>query len=166
MGRIRKVVAASLVWATSASMLMAATPFVVCRCPTGELKPFCSPSNATKSPCCKGTCCTSPDGTSSCCSHTNLPDSVRIQETDSKNSSGSPIIVEANCQKTLVQAQLTAVCQHESKVTPLSTQSLHLQGESQCGMPLVSSVPGLLRQELDASPPPTDLITSLQRLVI
>src|SRR5437016_1631382 len=66
MHRLRKIVVAGLVWATSASMLMAATPFVVCRCPNGDIKPFCFAS--AKSSCCSdGKCCSTDGGSTSCC---------------------------------------------------------------------------------------------------
>ena len=168
MRQLRKSIVAGLVWATATSTLMASTPFILCRCPNGDVRIFGSASTAAKSPCCNVTCCPSDDGAKSCCCHKNASgnNTVQNQGTGVKNSGDGPIFVKASCQKALVQVDASALNQQYNKLTQSPTEHLHLQCETACGISAVMSIPYMVIWRVDRLPPPTDLVTSLQRLII
>src|SRR6187431_2680791 len=68
MRRIRKIGAAFLVWAAAASMLLGATPHLICRCPDGTIKHFCFGQSRDGSCCSAAKCCSaSQEKKRSCC---------------------------------------------------------------------------------------------------
>jgi hypothetical protein len=176
MRRLRQIAVASLVWATATSMLMASTPFVVCRCPNGDIKPFCFVSTFTKSSsCCNDACCSEsgegccsksrPD-TKSCCAQKNTSDNDPGKRSDAKNSAEGPAFVKASCQKTLVQVKGSSLDRPETKLGQTSPESVNPLIGAVCGNSVRPSVPRSAVWRVDRLPPPTDLVTSLQRLTI
>jgi hypothetical protein len=166
MRRLPKTVVAGLVWATSASMLMAGTPFLVCRCPGGDVKLFSSTS--TKSSCCSGTGCPCEGGAAPCCGHKSAPVHKQDKDhgTDVNNPGDGSILVKADCEKALVQVHVSAVNPQDNKLAQSSPPSLYVQCDVICATAAASSIPRLVVWQLDRLPPPTDLVTSLQRLTI
>jgi hypothetical protein len=175
MRRVRNTVVTCLVWATAVSMLVASTPHFVCRCPNGDIKPFCLASTFTKSSCCNVTCCSSESGGSnsskakpggkSCCARKNTfgnaPD--KGNRTDDRNS--SPAFGKTCCQKVLVQSEGSSLNSSETKLTP-SSPILDLSGATAAENAVAPSILLLARWRFDRLPPPTDLVTTLQRLTI
>ena len=145
----------------SASTLLAATPFLECRCP-GDA------SNADKSSCCKGTCCFANESGKSCCCHKNTADrnNDKAQATGAKKSDNGPIIAGGSCQKALVQHGVSALSQQDNKLTQSSFAPLHLHCATPCGAAALVSLPRSVGRLTDSFAPPTDLVTSLQRLTI
>jgi hypothetical protein len=179
MRRLRKNLVAGLVWATSASMLMAATPFVVCHCPNGDIKPFCIVATVTDSPCCcSGTCCGSEGGDShrskpksgakSCCGHTNASETKgeNSKRSSDKSSSGSPVFDKAGCETGLAQVKTSSLNRSETRPTQITLASLELLGEAPARITAPLTATQLTIWALDRLPPPIDLVTSLQRLTI
>src|SRR5438552_13855587 len=116
MRKLRQIAVRMIVWATSASTLMAATPFVACGCPNGDLKPFCFLSASTKASCCgTGTCCSSQDGECQCCkaksgakSRNDFAERASNsggEEGSQSDPGGNSRLVKAKCQKVLVQVK-------------------------------------------------------------
>jgi hypothetical protein len=163
MRRLRKTIVAGLVWATSASMLMAGTPFLVCRCPGGDTRPL---SSVTQSSCCNGTCCPAESRAKSCCRHKSASGNGLDQGQGPKNPKDGPIVVKADCEKALVQYHVSAVNQQDNKLAQSSPPSLYVPCDVICGIAAASSIPRLVVWQRDRLPPPTDLVTSLQRLTI
>ena len=161
MRRLRKTIVAGLVWATCASTLLAATPFLECRC-------FGDASNAGKSSCCNGTCCLAKESGKCCCCHQNSSDrnNDKGQEIGAMKSGNGPIIVSGSCRKALVQLGVTALSQQDNKLTQASFEHLQLQCEAVCGMTAAFSSPRMVIRDVDRLPPLADLVTSLQRLTI
>src|SRR5438552_288534 len=91
MRRFRKMVTAILVWATAASSLIGSTPHIVCRCPDGTVKQFCSGQASPESSCCcNGHCCSSPsDGGGGCCK-VGSPGGQEEQKAPCCDQTGSP----------------------------------------------------------------------------
>jgi hypothetical protein len=170
MRRLQKLVVASLVWATATSMLMASTPFVVCRCPNGEIKPFCFASTFTKSSCCNDTCCSEGSdrrcsSAKSCCGEKNTQGNDQ-GERNPKDSDGGPAFVKTCCQKTVVQVNSSPLDRPDTKLTQASPECANLLTGMVSENQAKPSVPRAAAWRVDRLPPPTDLITSLQRLTI
>ncbi|HWY85956.1 MAG TPA: hypothetical protein VNX28_04485 [Gemmataceae bacterium] len=82
------------------------------------------------------------------------------------NPGDGPIVVKADCEKALVQIQVSAVNQQDNKLAQSSPPSLYVPCDVICGIAAASSIPRLAVWQRDRLPPPTDLVTSFQRLTI
>jgi hypothetical protein len=193
MTRIRNLCLKVFVWATVASTLLASTPHVLCRCPDGKIKPFCfsffapeSSSRCGATSCCSaqdandGDCkAISPGGPKAgkgCCSSLKSKQPVHgstangccdqtVQQAGSNRAEG-PTIARTCCQKTLAQSQVPSLIRSDSK--PLETSpgisfALAVVSSETAALP-----PGPANDvwQVDRLPPPTDLVTVLQRLTI
>ena len=59
MRTIGRTALTGLVWLTAAMTLVAGLPHFDCRCPSGQVKPFCLATASKKTGCCcGGACCT------------------------------------------------------------------------------------------------------------
>src|SRR5260370_140586 len=155
MGRIRKFAVVCVVWTTAASTLLGSTPYVICRCPNGQIKLFCavlSVNNSSKSCCCNGSCCDSKGDKASCCNAKAVQKrsccAVKNPEGEPKNTgkkglaannkSGEFRIFDgACCQKTLVKAKVSALNRAETKATVGSCTGLTLLAEAEPGFSVI-----------------------------
>jgi hypothetical protein len=169
MKRFRKIAVVTLVWLTAATTVAAGMPYSICHCALSSL------NSAVARPANNQTCC----GCSGKCCRTDSVAPSRAKKAVAKSSccsgpkprtqgplSPQPRISCAGCIRTLAQAQPVTVSsdkrQLEEKATAHPLLTLYL--------PRVSLAQSLdSRQAWRDSPgdsPPTDLITTLQRLLI
>jgi hypothetical protein len=168
---------AGLVWLTAGMTLLAQMPHFDCRCPTGQVKPFCLGFTQEKSPCCcgggccsgnpNGPCCCggkeSPTGgkakNRSCCNH-------QTQPKGDPRPDGRPVANSASCVKTLAQQGLLAP--GPAKETNGKDVGLRAAVATQPTpfYPPAGLSPGRLSDSLHLLAPPADLVTLLQRLLI
>ena len=196
MRRFRKTVTALLVWVSVASSLFGSTPHFVCRCPDGTVKLFCSGQCSSESPCCCNgkSCCSTSDGNSSCknsssagqekkdapsCCHQGKSGisseavDARASEKNAQNTvadprSGSRLAINKTCcEITQVQSE------GQTLVQPVTKHIEHLELGLVLLLPLNVGfhVPSSLQvrngwQVNGLPPPPTDLLTLLQRFRI
>jgi hypothetical protein len=161
-----------LVWATSASVLIGSTPLVACRCANGHVKLFCFSSTSAKSSCCcGGTCCFAAENHGCCHKSKSGADRDDRGEdkpipSDQNGSDEGPSVVKKCCNKTLVQVKGSTLNRPETRVTQSALESLDLLAERAGGKNVPPTALRLRACRIDALPPPTDLIISLQRLTI
>jgi hypothetical protein len=176
MRRFRRTSLSALVLLTATTTLVAGTPHFACRCPNGNIKPFCLGFNTTSADpeaancCCHGRCC-SPRGeqvqccqggsnrrsVASCCgSH-----AVRPARFDPKTRSQ---VSGACCVRTLVQPQ--SVSYHRTTVPADETggQLIALDAlQARLPMSIAFHSPAWGEHQ---RPPPTDLVVTLLHLLI
>jgi hypothetical protein len=171
MQRFRKLATIVLVWATASSTLLAAAPYYRCRCPDGTLKTHFVGAASPDASCCSTNCCAVETNDKPCCQAKKKKQPVkasrscRAGDSQQQNCDGSPQIGQVSCQKTLVQPDVPAVVQADAGAEsghPVTLLSAKLPGFH-----------GLFEGEaettiwrIDKAPPPTDLVTILQRLTI
>lgn len=178
MRRVRTGAWIFVVWATAATTLFGNTPYVVCHCPDGSLKLFCFGSSA-------GKCCCSKGGASACCSKKTTPGeqpkkACCCQKQPSKaeiesgcvngcTSESKPlkglIIGRTCCQKTVVQPEVQTLIRPDLKAYETQATELLLLPAT-LGNPLSSITSIRSDWQVHDLPPPTDLVTTLQRLTI
>ncbi len=177
MGRLSRTCA---VVVTAIMTLIAGLPHFHCRCPNGQVKPFCLDSliNFSSHCCCQGACCSaqapprgkppqSPDASSAlspkhsrCCCATS----------DAEPAPGPRTCVQASipgCQKTLIHAQDAKTSRGiQAPARDLTVNPLVALPLLSCWQPAIPS-PNLGRvAESHGLPPPTDLVTVLQHFLI
>src|SRR5689334_19533023 len=104
MHALRHIAVNTVIWATSASVLMASTPVLACLCPPGELKAALFHAAPVKAPCCgHGSCGPSDGNHSGCCkarAGAKAGQGCAASAEDSANrSQDSPAFVKSTCQK-------------------------------------------------------------------
>jgi hypothetical protein len=181
---LRRTSLSVLVWLAAAMTVLAGVPHCSCRCPDGRVKPFCFGSTAKKGGCCcDGECCCAKAGTAccckksasepqgatalccgqqgeaagSCCGHHDQP-APNIPAKD------EPALTGSCCTRTLAQPEVfTFLSPKRFVVKDVTLQALHVVQH----VPLwdAPTEPRAFRQE-HQRPPPTDLLTTLQRLLI
>lgn len=160
MRRLQHIAVNVIVWATSASVLLAATPFPACRCADGHVKLFCfSSASAKSSCCCGGTCCPS-EKDQDCC-HKGKRDPAA-----DKTSEQGPALAKACCAKTLVHVKGSTLNRSETQIDQNAIAMICLTAESATEMIVSPPAQLLAMWRLHQLPPPTDLVTALQRLTI
>lgn len=165
---LRRTAMAALVWATAASMLLAASPHYACRCPDGSIKNDGFASTAPSS------CCTSPNGfqkrKKSCCKATKEPakrsccNNAEIP-TAKQASDAGPTIEQTHCQRTLVKPEDRSFCRVEVKPNG-NTQDTSAVRVDVAIAPDANAAHSATPWRFDTIPPPTDLVTVLHRLTI
>jgi hypothetical protein len=159
--------------------LVAGTPHFDCRCPNGNVKPFCLPLLTGKTGCCcQGSCCsafageegetlaaqaspsaTAPKKTCCCCK--------AHQENAGDESRTASRFGKTCCQKTLAMAAV-AVSEPSGKVSVLNLLA-HLlvpAPEAMMEHDEFGSCDYLSAYHYHRIPPPTDLVTVLQHFLI
>ncbi len=175
---VHKTVWTGIVLLTAAMTLVAGSPHFVCRCPNGQVKPFCLGfTSKTTGCCCDGTCCcSSTPGKSCCCGQSDAPAGPASQEScclqhrdqQSTESQGTTWQVgRVRCTKTMAQPPVFVSVSPKSPVSDEAFARPFVAAESV----LVSAVPmseghGHFSWELHLLPPPTDLVIALQRFLI
>jgi|GEM_PF-6339520 len=151
---LRKALLHSLVWLTAAATLLAGTPQLQCRCPSGGAKAACVVSPVAVDACC---CCSkAPDDQDpppSCCHAPQLP----------QNDGNGTAFRHDGCQKALVQppdvtAQRTSI---DGPTLGSGTVAALVHLSSAANPPAKSSI-----VDLPPLPPPIDWQLVLQHFVI
>jgi hypothetical protein len=174
---VLRTVQTGAIWLTAAMTLIAGTPHFVCLCPNGHIKPFCLTLFFDRTCCCNGSCCSAShviDGKdfatrashsaaalkkNCCCCNAHQQIAKDETRTDSK-------LGKESCQKTLVegivavpapsvQAPMQDLANH--LVVPHPVPSVGQDGFGACGCLFTNHY---------RLPPPTDLVTALQRFLI
>jgi hypothetical protein len=181
MRRFQQIAGILIVWSTAATTLLAGTPHFDCRCPDGSIKRFCFNSTTSESPCCcSGTSCGSnSNDAKSCCrkknsgSQSTTKPSCCCKKSMAQNTSvvaGNPpatgLVVRGTCcQKTLAETEIQSSVRATATVdeTPCLVFVLH----SAEGIAYLSNeAPSRTNWQVHWLPLPTDLVTTLHRLVI
>jgi hypothetical protein len=153
------------VWLTAFTVLIAGLPTYRCRCPDGRVKLFC-PSFllGTKGCCCAGACCRTPSSLAQperekcCCCR---PDSALP-------TSGADGRVETSgCRRTLAPSGFVGVSATQESAEPGPVAGTLLPAPPVASAPLSPlAEPQRLSWQDSRLPPPTDLVITLQHLVI
>jgi hypothetical protein len=173
----RKVLLSALVWLTGVMTLVANTAHFVCRCPNGQLKPFCLGLNfraaSADAPrancCCDGQCCGACENgqagsggaaVPSCCRRGHKPATQ-----DNDPIAGSALHSNC-CSQTLVQPEVTSISRQQSRAALDTTFDQFLVLGSLPAHALMTSGSCPVRWHDFQRPPPTDLVVTLLHLVI
>jgi hypothetical protein len=164
MSTLRKTLRTGHVWLTAFMMLIATTPRLECRCPDGQVKPFCIQSAlGTESSCCDQACCAGE--TSNPSANTDVDDEACSCCQARKAAGPADCQVEdKGCDRSLVApAEVVA-----SKVSPVE-----IKLDATSFLPLPAARDGWrqqgqlhLRWEPQLLPPPTDRVVLLERFLI
>jgi len=152
-------------------MLMAGTPFVVCRCPNGDIKlsTFAKPSSSDDA-CCiagaNGAPSHSRPGAKSCCARKNGAANDHGKPSHDKDWPQGPAFENLSCQKTLAQVKGSSLSRPETKPVEPSLEGLNPVIGVVALQSARASIPGCAVDGAHRLPPPTDLVISLQRLTI
>lgn len=163
---------------TAVMTLVAGTPHFDCRCPNGNVKPFCLALLTGKTGCCcEGSCCSTSPGNDGeglaahaslsatvakktcCCCKAHQENARDASQTDAR-------LGKAGCQKTLAKAAV-AVAEPTVKA-PVQDLTAHLfvpAPEPVTGQDGFGACDCLFAHRYHW-PPPTDLVTVLQRFLI
>ncbi len=196
MRRLRKTCLAVLVWVTAASTLVAGIPHFVCRCPDGQASRHPGSPAEESPGCCCCKCCgstnaaesdsgegTFPDApkvsTVSCCGQSNRqqpgnpvngsttdPGSSKTAKENGSKQTQSFGVDGSGCQKKLVQPKALSLTEYQKKAgeeLPSPTPLL-LEVPADSSSPPFGS--GQTSWAVSRFPPPTDLVTLLQRFTI
>jgi hypothetical protein len=165
------------IWLTALMTLVAGSPHFDCRCPNGHIKPFCLALLAGKSGCCcEGSCCSASTGDDArdFAAHSYPSATVPRKaccckahpENATDESRNAPQLGKVCCQKTIAVAAVGA--SEPSVKAPVRDLTAHLlvpapgasMGQDGFG------VCDCLFANHYHRPPPTDLVTVLQRYLI
>ncbi|MHB1424310.1 MAG: hypothetical protein ACYC3I_14140 [Gemmataceae bacterium] len=179
MATFGRAVQTGTIWLTAMMTLIAGIPHFVCRCPNGNVKPFCLALLSAKTACCRdGSCCSaSPaDDETGLVTHVSPSTPVAKKTCCCRNAdredagSGSRTEAQfkkAGCQRVLAAA---AVAISESSVkASLEDFTAHLflpAPEPIMGQDGFGACDSLSAYHSPWSPPSTDLVTLLQRFLI
>lgn len=178
MRTIGRTALTGLVWLTAAMTLVAGLPHFDCRCPSGQVKPFCLATASKKTGCCcGGACCAGASGGGYCCNspgssperHGHKPPCCAQEKAPPGGNQpfdGPHLDHCGGCVKTLAASPVLTADTHRK---PLADDRSAGTAMSVCAV--VTCCPACGVQEhlsrLDRPPaPPPDLVTLLQRLVI
>lgn len=175
-----RAVQTGAIWLTAIMTLVAGTPHFDCRCPNGNVKPFCLALLTGKTGCCcEGSCCAAlpgddGEGLATC----DSPFATAAKETccccqarqanaKGESGAGDARLGKSGCQKTLAQAAV-AVAESPVKDTvqalaahPVAPVLAPVSGQDRFGpCDHLTDYPSHRR------PPPTDLVTVLQHFLI
>ncbi len=166
MRRLRRTSLSALIWLTAAMTVAAGAPNFTCRCPNGQVKPFCFGSAGGKRGCCcDGACCGTAAGAAGqpeaakapCCGH-------REKTTGNVSTKSESRLTSTCCAKTLVGPEAPAAPSTEKPVLKDAVTLVALPA-----LPLANRAepngPSYDRQE-HRSPPPTDRVITLRHLLI
>lgn len=195
MRRLRRTVWKGFICLTAFMSLAASTPHFVCRCPNGQVKPFClGPSSKTTGCCCGGACCcASGQGQDCCCrssgtatggegkkaaccccsQHRKTPVAETGQglrghrhQLPAESSGTVPQFKSTCCVKTLAQQSFVAATHVKTTISEDVTPGRCLLADSG----LAALFPGVGRfpapWQVHLLPPPTDLVITLQHFLI
>lgn len=164
------------VWLTAVLTLVAGVPRLECRCPNGNIKPFCLGSTRNSSGCCcGGACYSSTPGRECCC---QAPMQVAAEETQigsccchqnqetSRLPSDHPKVGNCGCTRSLAQLKVVTLSPGKQVVGKDLTVRVILPPQTNGAFCLAVRVTGRRHGQMHPLAPPTDLVTQHQRLVI
>jgi hypothetical protein len=168
MHRLRRTALVAGVWLTAAMTVVADVPYSVCRCPEGWVKLFCRGPAVQAGCCCDGKCCASPPGNGSAADPQAVEATCCCRRTaglgqDLSSARGSSL--QSNCcTQTLIRTEILASAPEKSSADEdlIAASPLAAEAAGPC-LPVVSKRPSWQVYRL---PPPTDLVTVLQRLLL
>jgi hypothetical protein len=160
MGSISKIVRVSLVWSALLMTPIAATPRVDCLCPDGQVKLFCLGFSRSTA-CCSGSCCGQHQASAhgkraTCCGR------GRHQP----NAPGGSRIAGIPCKKSLVEGKLQVVPPTSAAAQAQATGLALVLAPVPASAAVPESGGYRLSRHRHLLPPPTDLVISLQHLII
>ncbi len=173
--QFRRTALSLLVWLTAVATLVGGTPRFTCRCPNGEVKPFCvgmsfgtAKANQKKSECCcNGGCCSSgiqgrnpsrEPGASCCGDHHD-------QASGAGPGAGSQLR-GACCTRTLAQGSLALVSSPKAGLAANGILCDVLVFDAPQAYLPISSNPDSFDLQEHQRPPPTNLVVMLLHLLI
>lgn len=185
MRRLRRAALGFVVWLTAVSTLLGNVPHFVCHCPDGTVKSFCfgsAPADSTVKNqfkcCCGGACCSQTQVSEGCCRAVETPAAsycCQNSDNDSRNADPEddsppfkgPSFSRTSCQKTLAMPDDGALIRPGAKANLNLPSYFAFLAISMPGA-VLSLCPARSNQDWRVSclPPPTDLVTVLQRLTI
>lgn len=171
---VRKTAMIALVWATASSMVFAATPYYVCRCPDGTITMHGASSGSAESSCCSSPCCAPEAKEKPCCQASKkkwaAKSSCCIRGADllrsTTNLDGSPTIGQTHCQKTLIQPEQRSFCRLEVKPLEGANEAVVALARVAGMNSSIATNAETTFWRIDKIPPPTDLVTVFQRFTI
>jgi hypothetical protein len=141
------------IWLTALMTLVAGVPHFACRCPDGQVKPFCMGTPSSKSRCCcRGTCCSPIEGGTCCCA--------------AQSRTAGPEVGHSNCTKTLAPSVLLTVGHGRTTIAKPLTAGALVAAQAASVVSLTTMARARSAWQAHQIAPPSDLITVLQRLVI
>lgn len=172
MRRLRKLTGLFIVLATATSTLLASTPHYDCLCPDGSIRRFCFRSASGEESCCGVASCCSKESSSdeqpkpSCCGKQSKP---KIKGTSfAGQSPRSKAVNEPSFRGTCCQRILAVPEAQASFRTPevVDQTPFVLLAVADAEYLFPTTIQCQLIWQIHTLPPPTDLVTTLQRLVI
>ena len=167
---VRKLAMAALIWATASSMLVASTPYYICRCPDGSVKLCFGASATAHSSCCVSSCCAVENKQKPCCQASKKKAAVKSaccqQVPTHQNPDGSPSLSQSHCQKTLVHPEERSFCRLEVKAPDVADALEGVPASVLDTMPAIEASAGITLLRVDKSRPPTDLVVVFHRFTI
>ena len=175
---VLRAVQTGAVWLTAIMTLIAGTPHFVCQCPNGRIKPFGLTLHFQKNGgCCDGSCCSSSrdddekgfaahaslfataSQKSCCCCKDHQENATNESPTDAK-------LEKERCQRTFVEGIVALpVPTVKAPVQDLTAHLFILASETSMAQEGFGACDRLFANHCHW-PPPTDLITLLQRFLI
>ena len=113
MRRIRRLALVLFVWVNALALALGNVPYILCQCPDGSVKLFCSGVRAkAEAKCCDHGCCHATTGAASCCEADveSEPSCCRgdaepAEPSPDQNNDTGPAFSKTCCQRTVVQAK-------------------------------------------------------------
>jgi hypothetical protein len=175
---VLRAVQTGAIWLTAIMTLVAGTPHFDCRCPKGNVKPFCLALLTGKTGCCcEGSCCsaTSGEDVKTLAAHASPSATVpketcccceAHQENTNSESRNEPKLGNVGCQKTLAEAIMAVPAPAvKAPVQDLTTHLIVPAPEPVTGQDGFGAC-GCLFVNHYHWPPPTDLVTVLKHFLI
>lgn len=177
MASLSHAVQTGAIWLTAIMTLFAGTPHLVCHCPTGRIKPFCLTLSSGKTGCCDGSCCSaSQEGDDKgLAAHASVPAAgikknccccKDHQEIAKDESRPDAKLGNERCQRTFVEGIVAVPAPSvETPVRDLTAHLFILAPETTMAQAGFGACDCLFANHCHW-PPPTDLVTVLQRFLI
>jgi hypothetical protein len=169
---LRKTCLTALVWLAAAMTVVAGVPHFTCHCPDGRVKTVCLGSTTAQKGvcCCDGACC-GEKAESACCKKSGSDSRTAAgccghhgESAPNAPAKAQPSLAVPCCTRTLVQPEVSTFLSSERVVVKDVTLGA-LLGVQHAPLWTAPTEPCAFRQD-HQRPPPTDLLTTLQRLLI
>lgn len=166
MYRFGRIATILVVWTTTASMLVASVPHYICRCPNGNTHVQFFGGEAS---CCSARCCGSAPKERACCrgkkSGKTVCNVAAKRSTAPRNLDGQLLIGATECQKSLVCSDHPTVVR-ENVTSPVGDQFALSLPADRFDVAVADAHARPHTLPIDIVRPPTDLVSTFQRLTI
>ena len=174
---VHRAIQTGAIWLTAIMTLLAATPHFICHCPNGRTKLLCLTFSSEKTGCCDGSCCSaSQEGDDKgLAAHASLPAAgikkncccCKDHQENSKDESRTDAkLGNERCQRAFVEGIVAVAAPSvETPVKDLTAHLFVLAPETTMAQEGFGTCDCLFANHCHW-PPPTDLITVLQRFLI